>query len=449
MSSALQPGYFAVTLTLIAATSASAQGPVTLRETFAAGSQYHVSSRVELSGSLTPPPAKPASAGAAAEVPKPVTITGQSAIEYDERLLQAPDPQVQKALRIYRRIELQRKLGDQPQEGTLRPSVRRLVVLRTKSAKVPFSPDGPLTWGEIDLIRADLFTPALAGLLPDKPVRSGDRWSAGAAAVQELTDIERVEEGTIECKLEELTTLAGRRHARVGISGAVRGINEDGPTRQQIDGYFFFDLESNHLSYLSFKGIHSLLDANGKESGRIEGRFVLTRQANQRSADLSDEALRGVVVEPSAENTLLLYDNADLGVRLLYPRRWRVGGVRGRQVVLDEVNGNGMLVTLEAAARMPTAAQFLAESRDYLEKQKARVQRIQPPQRLGQAPHELDHFGLEIDMGGQAASMDYYIVRQAQGGATLAARLLPANAAEMRKDVERIARSVTITAPQK
>ena len=52
-----------------------------------------------------------------------------------------------------------RKMGDDPQESTLRPGVRRLVVLRSRSAKVPFSPDGPLTWGEIDLIRTDVFNP--------------------------------------------------------------------------------------------------------------------------------------------------------------------------------------------------------------------------------------------------------------------------------------------------
>lgn len=435
-------------LVLTATSAASAQGPIALREASAAGAQYHVSSRVELTGTLTPPPTKPANP-APAEAPKPITIAGHSAIEYDERVLASADPQVEKAIRIYRRIELERKLGDQPQDASLRQGVRRLVVLRSKSGKVPFSPDGPLTWGEIDLIRADLFTPALSSLLPEKPVRNGDRWQAGGMAVQELTDIDKLEEGGLECKLEEITTLAGRRHARVGLSGNVRGINEDGPTRQQIEGYFFFDLESNHLSYLSFKGVHSLLDSSGKESGRIEGRFVLTRQANQRSADLSDQALTGVVVEPNADNTLLLYDNPDLGVRLLYPRRWRVGAVQGRQVVLDEVNGNGLLITLEPAARVPSAAQFLTESRQYLEKQKAKVLRTQPPQRLGQPGQELERFGLEIDMAGQTATMDYYITRQAQGGATLAARLLPANVAEMRKDVERIARSLVITAAQK
>jgi hypothetical protein len=40
--------------------------------------------------------------------------------------------------------------------------------------------------------------------------------------------------------------------------------------------------------------------------------------------------------------------------------------------------------------------------------------------------------------------MDYYIIRQAPGGATVAARLLPADSAAMKKDVESIARSITI-----
>jgi hypothetical protein len=40
--------------------------------------------------------------------------------------------------------------------------------------------------------------------------------------------------------------------------------------------------------------------------------------------------------------------------------------------------------------------------------------------------------------------MDYYVLRQAPGGATLAARLLPADLAGLQKEVERIARSVQI-----
>lgn len=446
---------------LVVVSGTFAQEPLTLREQFPPGYQYHVSSRVELTGILTPPanaaPARPGDKtglNPSTATPKPVSVTGQSAIEYDERILMpapaaADQGAIGKSIRIYRRIELQRMLGDQPQQSQLRPEVRRLVVLRAKNAKVPFSPDGPLTWGEIDLIRTDLFTPLLAGLLPERPVKVGDRWGAAAGAVAELTDMERIEEGGLECRLEEVATLAGRRHARISLAGTVRGVNEDGPTRQQLDGYFYFDLESNHLSYLTFRGVHSLLDAAGKEAGKIEGRFVLTRQAHQRTAELSDDALRNVTLEPNADNTQLLYDNPDLGVRLLYPRRWRIGMVRGPQVVIEEPNGNGLLLTLDPLPRVPTGPQFLNETRAYLEKQKAKILRVYPPQRLQNPPHDLEHFSLDVELAGQRALMDYFVLRQPKGGATIAARLLPADLANLQRDVDRIARSVTITGQQK
>ena len=262
--------------------------PVELREQFPVGYQYHVSTRVDLSGSLTLPPEKDKPAS------KPLTVTGDSAIEYDERVVGLDvDGQVQKTVRICRRMDFRRKVGENPQQTSLRPEVRRLVVVRLKNQGVPFSPDGPLTWGEIDLVRTDVFTPALCGMLPGKPVQPGDRWTASEVAVQELTALERIEEGNIQCRFEQVTAVENRRQARIAFSGTVRGTNEDGPNRQQLDGYFYFDLESNHLSYLSLKGATMPLDKSGKEQGRIEGTFVLTRQAHQRSNDLTDEGAQG------------------------------------------------------------------------------------------------------------------------------------------------------------
>jgi hypothetical protein len=419
-----------------------AEEPIRLRETFPVGYQYHVSSRVELSGSLTLPPEKSQAA------PKSLAVTGNSAIDYDERILDAAaDGQVQKTLRIFRRIDFQRRIGARPQQSTIRPSVRRMVVLRSNQTEVPFSPDGPLTWGEIDLVRTDVFTPALAGLLPDKAVQPGDRWTAAQSAVQELTDMERIDEGQIDCRFEQVTTVSNRRHARVAFSGTVRGINEDGPNRQQLDGYLFFDLQSNHLSYLSLKGISWLLNKDGKAMGRVEGQFVLTRQAHARSADLEPEALRGISLEANPDNTLLLYDNPGLGVRFLYPRRWRVAGVHGRQIAVDEANGSGLLLTLEPSARLPTGAQFLAESKAFLQQQKAKILRTGQVQRIRAGPQEWEHFVLEAEVGGQRVGMDYYVIRQASGGATLAARLLPADLAALQNDVERVARSLVVGRP--
>src|SRR3954471_13911502 len=90
--------------------------PVRLREQFPAGYQYHVSTRVELSGTLSLPPEKDQAA------PKSLAVTGTSAIDYDERVLAAEaNGEVKKAARIYRRMDFQRKVGDRPQQSTIRP----------------------------------------------------------------------------------------------------------------------------------------------------------------------------------------------------------------------------------------------------------------------------------------------------------------------------------------
>jgi hypothetical protein len=428
-----------LTTAFVAGAGRSAEGEaVRFKEEFPVGCQYHVRTRVDLSGTLTLPAEKGKPA------PKPLPIRGDSAIEYDERVLAAGDGQVSKTLRINQRMDFRRTLGDREQSSSLRREVRRMVLLRHNNTEVPFSPDGAMTWGELDLVRTDVFTPALVGMLPDKAVRPGDSWSATAQAVQELTDMERIEDGGLQCKLEQVSTRDGRRSARVTYSGTVTGAGEDGRNRQKLEGYFDFDLTSNHLTYLFLHGTHSLLDADGKEVGKIEGRFVLSRKADGDCPDLADEKIKGLTLEPNADNTLLLYDNPDLGVKFLYPRRWRVASVRGNQLTLDSADGAGVLLSVEPLSRTPTGEAFLAESRDFFTAQKAKVVRTDPVRTVQTAP-KLEHFALEIEMNGQKALLDYHVARHADGGVTVAARLPAADAAPLQEEVQRIARSLAVT----
>jgi hypothetical protein len=424
---------------VLAGSCALADETVRLKELFPADYQYHVSTRVTLSGQLTlPPPEKD-------KKPVVISVRGNSTIEYDERVLDVRDNDVARTVRVYRQMDFDRKVGDQAQTSTLRPEVRRLVLLREKSFKGPFCPEGPLTPGEIDLIRTDVFTPALAGLLPDGAVKAGDRWTAQTTAVRELTDLDGID-GRVECKLSDVRTLRGRRCAYVTLSGTVKGTNEDGPGEHRLDGSFYFDLESNQLTYLTLHGIHSLLDRDGKEIGRVEGQFTLTREANSAVKELGAEALKGLTLTPTAENTLLLFDNAELGLRFVYPRRWRTAGGLGRQVRLDAADGNGLQITLDAPAKVPTGAQLLAESREYFTAQKAKVFRADEPVRVRGGAGELEHFTIDVEVKGDRVLMDYYVGKQDNGGATLAARLLPGKDLDaVRKEVEGIARSVSVT----
>jgi hypothetical protein len=236
-----------------------------------------------------------------------------------------------------------------------------------------------------------------------------------------------------------------RRVARLKVSGTVRGVNQDGPSRQKLDGSAYFDLDAGILSYLSVKGTHELLDGNGRTAGMIEGQFTMTRTpVAKMPPDLSDASLRDLDLKPTAENTLLLYDNPNLGVRFLYPRGWRVGAVQGKQVTLDHARGGGILITVEPAARVPTAEDYMKEALGFLERQKARVTGTDKPTRLRAEPVVLDHFALDATFGEEKVRLEYAVLKQADGGVTVAARL-PAADAKLRPEVLRILRSLSVT----
>src|SRR5262249_34220062 len=128
----LTPWLLLVNLALATAPVRGGEPVYSLRETYSIGRHYHVSCPVTLSGSLTLPAEKGQPAG------KSLGVNGASAIDYDERVLSlGSDGEVTKTGRVVRRMDFQRTVGDQPQRNSLRPEVRRLVILRRQQAEVP------------------------------------------------------------------------------------------------------------------------------------------------------------------------------------------------------------------------------------------------------------------------------------------------------------------------
>jgi len=431
---------FPVLLLWAFAPLAPAEEPVTLAEKFEPGHLSKVEVSVKLTGKLAVP-------SAGKKAPELVPVNGASRVVYEERVLPPDEPGLLKTVRAYREVEFRRTVGAAAQDAGIRPSVRRMVVIKSESRRAPFSPDGPLTWGEIDVVRTDVFNPSVVpGLLPVAPVRKGQTWKASPAAVLELTDMEKVEAGEILVEFVGLTEVDRRRVARLKISGTVRGVNEDGPNSQALDGTAYFDLDAGLVTYLSLKGTHKLLDGSGDTVGLIEGQFTMTRSAvGKPPADLSDDSLKGLELKPTAENTLLLYDDAQLGVRFLYPRGWRVGAVQGKQVTLDHARGSGVLITVEPAAKVPAADDYLKEVSAFLQKEKAQVTATDRPTRVRAEPVQLDRFGLDATFGKEAVRMECAVLRQTDGGVTVSARIPAGDAAALRPEVERILRSVAVT----
>lgn len=419
---------------------AQGDGSVRLAEAFAPGAQYHVSCRVAINGTL-PLPAEKQQGGA-----RTLSVKGSSAIEYDERILRADTRgHVERTVRWYSRLDFERTIDKEEQSSSLRPEARRLVILRRKHTEVPFCPNAPLTWGELELVRTDVFAPALKALLPAGAVRPGERWKAGTEALQELTDVEQITQGELTCRLITTTSPSGRKQAKVAFGGRVRGVGEDGPALHDLEGYFFFDLQGGYLSYLYVRGTHYLLDRDGRQQGKVEGSFTMTREPQPRGKELSDAVLRGMALEPNEDNTRLLFAQPQLGLRFLYPRGWRITGTNPQNVGLDNGRGSGLLIALDPPSKQPTAAQFMQAVRQGLAQQRVKVLRMDAAARSVQPG--LETFGADAEVNKQPLRMQYYVVRGTAGGATVTATLQARDAAAQR-EAEAIARSVQLAAPK-
>jgi hypothetical protein len=415
---------------------AGAEERILLVEKAPAGREYRVASVSTISGELSTPVGKD-------KPPERIEITGRSSIDYIEKILPVDAKESDfKSLRVYDKIDFRKTAGDRTDESTLRPAVRRLVIMKKGAHKAPFSPDGPLLWSEIDLLRTDVVVPALAGLLPAKAVHLGENWNASAAAVAELTDLEKVEKGELVCTLDKVLTSGPRKVAQVSLSGILVGINEDGPTRQKLSGRLLVDLSAQCITFLKVDGEHILLDADGKDVGKVTGVFELNRTPLAGDSVLADTKLKEMDLTPSAENTRLLHDSSETGVRFIHHRNWRVVRTTGRQITLDETDGAGLLITLDTAEGVPTAARYLREALKELSERGAKVLDRAGPDRIAEG---LDRFIVEAEMGKERVTMVYYVVHREKGAATLAARVPTAHREARLKELDGLARSFMVT----
>jgi len=419
---------------------ANAQTPMMLREKSDPAVVLRVDVRTTIAGRLS----LPVETGKPPEV---VALEGASTLVYDERPLPPDEEKSEKVIRAYRTVEFQRKMNNQEQGASLRESVRRVVVLKNdKGKKAPFSPDGPLTWGEIDLIRHDIFAPAIcSGILPARAVAPGDKWAASAAAIQDLTEFESIDDGGLSIEFVSVIELDGRKYAKLAVGGSIRGRTEDGPVKQKLDGTAYFDIAAERISYFKLAGVHEMLGPKGETTGTLEGTFTLTRQASPKFPELADDGLKGLELIPTTENSLLLYDNPELGIRLLHSRRWRVGVVQGRQITLQESKGGGILLTVEPSNRVPTTKQYMDEVKTFLAKQQAKGPPLEAAVRWAEKPMLVERFGVDAELKAGASRLEYAVASSAEGGVLVAARFPPAEAAELKADLDRVLKQLVLT----
>lgn len=403
-----------------------AQVKITLRESNRVGDFYQVETVSEQQGILDT-----VSLPQQAKLPKRLSKTGKAKSNYTEKVLNVDaDQLVSKTLRRYLILEAEQKIGDDTTRAKLRPQIQLLVLDRQGNQPVTYSPDGPLLLGELEQARTDIFLSRLSGLLPSQPVARQDSWKAANTAVQELTDLQQVQSGNLDCTLQNVEGDV----AKVIFFGKVTGSTPTGSNQQTITGNYLFDLKAQRLTALQFEVTSVLNDRQQKEVGSITARFQLKREWK----DIADVSTAGLALETNEENTLLLVEEPRLGLQLKHSRRWVPRPVSDTSWMIDGPSGSGLTIQFEGAGTIPAAQAVRRQIEATLAKS---VQGLKPlPDPTGWA--DAERLAWTGTQNGKEYVFEYFLWKQGKHGAIIAGRYFAPEAALAQQDVERMVRSL-------
>jgi hypothetical protein len=333
---------------------------ITLREAKRNGASTRVQTELKAKG-LYRPGLPPGDASALGKMPKPLQVEIETRFVFNERLVAidpagtvgsvsidhvsgADQPGNREAQRAVRHvIQAASAINGEVRltSALIRPEVRLLVAERRNGdgSVVVVSPAGPLTWYELELLQG-LGDPLLLGdLLPDRPVRIGDRWRVRDAGAQALSEYDSLTSNKLEATLES----ADAPKARIRLKGQIQGSARGGVGKMSCEGFLTFDLNAALVDHLDLNRVESR-QAGPVEAGLdLKSTLTVTRQPAEPPPELSDRALAGIPLEITPERELLRLSTPSGKAILLHDRHWHMFWEDPKLIVLKRLNGGQVI----------------------------------------------------------------------------------------------------------
>jgi hypothetical protein len=204
----------------------------------------------------------------------------------------------------------------------IRPEVRLLFAERRDldGTAVVVSPAGPLTWYELELVQGLGDPLMLADLLPDGPVKVGDRWKVTDGAAKALSEYDVLRAHNVEARLETFDDAK----ARVRLKGTIQGSAQGGPGKISCEGFFTFDRRAARIDHLDVNRNESR-QAGPVEAGLdLKSTLTISRQETGIPDTLTDSALAKLPLEVTPARTQVRLDLPGWRAALLHDRDWHV-----------------------------------------------------------------------------------------------------------------------------
>jgi hypothetical protein len=384
-----------IALVLTTVFRAEAQDKVTLREELRPGETAVVSLEFKAQGDLLIPQANNKESAQ--------KFTAQGRIAYEEKCLPV-DADAEgisaKSVRYYTSSSVESAVETSRSARDVRESVRVMVCEVRDGRPFVFSPSGPLTVDEYELVDADatLDSLVLSGFLPGEPVATGDTWRLTDAAVATLFNLALVTENKLTAKLESVDESS----ATIELDGHFSGVASGAKSTRTIAAQIVFNRTTSKITHVD------LSHSEEREMGplghalRVKATYNLRRNTEAEIVRLNEKALEKLPLTANAATEQLVYAQPDGKFRFHFQRGWFVTLSNPQAAVMRLIEQGNMVSECHVLAAPTVAAGTHMNADEF---------RAQVKQALG------PQFQQFIQEGEVPAPKGYWIYRLSAAGA--------------------------------
>ncbi len=222
----------------------------------------------------------------------------------------------------------------QPSRTTIHPEITLLLVERGDRRAITFSPKGPLSRAEFEMVQGPADPLDLGGLLPAGEVRIGDSWKVDDRAARSLSGYDALASNGLMATLETLD----EEKAQIRLNGRIGGAVLGGTGSITCEGTFQWDRSAGRIVALEVQRQESR-EAGPVEAGlEFQSTLRLTRKPTEETPkELAEEALADLPERFPDDWRLLTHTAPDGRFSLLHDRDWHVFTEDDRQTVLRRI----------------------------------------------------------------------------------------------------------------
>jgi hypothetical protein len=283
-------------------------------------------------------------------VTTPVRVRAQLA--YDEKTLERDPsrPVISHAVRHYHTAAASIGFREGRVEPVLRDD-RQLIAVAARSAEqvVLFSPFGPLTRDELDLITVPGNSLLIDILLPQRTVGVGEKWKVESDLLPALVGLDAVGEAHWECTLERIERERAIVHATGAITGTAGGVLSE----MTLAAKFSFDRRHGRITWFAMTLKENRAIGHAHPGLEATARVQMTIEPKKSSTNLSAALLAQLDLNPSVSAQLIEFDSPSGGFQLLLDRSWHVLIERPDVSVLRMVDRGDLIAQCNISALAP------------------------------------------------------------------------------------------------